>query len=353
MTVRVAPASSGGVFLLHSVDSPTAWTRQLAQGITEVLGDSVDVDESYLGLPSRGDEYFENKYEALLARFHNAPPAVVVTDGAAAFAFARKYRDDLFPEAGILYVNIPRPDPAYLSQCGDLCAGIPMQFDVQETVDLVFSLFPSTSVLIGIMDGSRESRILRQMVETAMEPYLDRAQVMFPGYELGGEEGLDSEKLRTVALSVPQGAAVLFIRYDQDDHGKPVSPDAMVQAVIERSVAPVFGLTDQWMGDGMVGGVMVSAAAQGREVGTMGRKMLAGILPADMLVEPLVGQVSLDVAVLERYGVAHANIPADAVLWHEPIKPTVLDTIEPVGWLGYALGCVLIAVAVFFWRSRR
>lgn len=173
-------ARAADVAVIHSSEVPSRWTDAFVRGLADGLGDEASVEQGWLGPPDRGDDFFETRFEVLEKQFHDTEPAVVVTDGSTAFSFIRKYRESLFPGVPVVYCAIPRPEPEYLGQCGE-CTGIPMPLSIRETVHFIFRLRPDTTTVVGIMDGSPETLKYRREAEAAMEPYLDHAEIVFPG----------------------------------------------------------------------------------------------------------------------------------------------------------------------------
>ncbi len=105
-------------------------------GLSIELGKAMNVKPVYLGLDEQDDDYFEDRYVTLATKWQDRIPVAVITDGSTAFAFMRKYREDIFVGAPVFYCGIPRPEPDFLSQCGN-CAGIPIKFAVADTIDLI------------------------------------------------------------------------------------------------------------------------------------------------------------------------------------------------------------------------
>ncbi len=284
-------------------------------------------------------------------QFHDTEPAVVVTDGSTAFSFIRKYRESLFPGVPVVYCAIPRPEPEYLGQCGE-CTGIPMPLSIRETVHFIFRLRPDTTTVVGIMDGSPETLKYRREAEAAMEPYLDHAEIVFPGNEYGDEGGLDAELVRTVANSVPRRGAVLFLGFDRDNTGKQVDPAAIVETLAARSAAPVFGLTDQWMDSGMLGGVMVRAQAQGAAAAQVVRRILAGESAAEMLPEAVQPVPVVDFTALTRFGIPSTRLSDDTLAVNVPQHPEEPSGAISSGTVLGLAGAVALALLAVMVRRR-
>ena len=270
------PAGRLSVVLLHDVDRPDARTRSMGQGLAEVLAGRGDILSVALGSQARGDEHFHARFETLRPDWGRTAPTAVIADGEAAFAFVRKYRDDFFAYAPVIYCGMAAPDPEYLRQCGD-CTGLPETPDAAAAADLIFRLRPDTGLVVGIMDGSPESAALRQAAERAVAQAVSagrsHAQAVFPGHEPGDDAGLTLRSLRGMASSIPATGAALFLGFAKDAQGRTVDQDgdnmeiAAVRLLTSRCSGPVFALTDRWMDPGADQGIAAAVTVPGQRPG--------------------------------------------------------------------------------------
>ncbi len=338
----VSPVLAGDVVLLHSEARPDGWTRGVARVLCPAEAADCRVTELFLGPASRGDDFFEDLYERFCPDWCGVSPAAVIADGESAFAFVRKYREDLFGVAPVVYLGMPRPEENLVSQCG-VCSGVPLTLDVRATIDLLFRLRPETEIVVGIMDGSPASMRLKLRVEAAMEPYQGRAQVVFPGHEPGDGNGLDMAGLATVASSVPRSGAVIFLGFLQDKTGGEVDEAQGVRLLAERSVAPVYVLTDRWMGTGVLGGVLACAEDQGRGAACLAIRLANNPLQSLPPVSQSARMV-IDLTVLTRFGVPADRLPADALKINPPPHPDETFGIVPI-----RVGVLFVGLVVLVW----
>jgi hypothetical protein len=289
------------------------------------------VSEFFLGPAWLGDDFFEDCFERLRPDWAGARPDAVIADGESAFSFVRKYREDLFDGAPVVWLGMERPDPALAAQCG-ACAGVVSGPDVQRTVDLVFRLRPDTAMVVGVMDDSPESLRLRGLVEAAMVPYQDRAQLLFPGHEPGDDQGLTVDGTAAVASSVPRAGAVLFLGFQRDAAGAEADEGAVVRALAGRSAGPVYVLADRWPGSGVLGGVVPVGKDHGRAASLQAGRLIRD--PAHPPADAVVGARTVaDLTVLARFGIPADRLPADALRRNPVPLPEETTGITPTGAL--------------------
>ena len=307
----VTPVLAGDLVVLHSSRGEDGWTRAVAASVCPADAPDCRVSELFLGPAWLGDDFFEDCYDRFSPAWGARRPDAVIADGESAFAFVRKYREELFGGAPVVWMGMARPDPALAAQCG-ACAGVPLEPDVRGTVDLVFRLRPETSLVVGIMDGSPESLRLKALAEAAMAPYLDHAQVVFPGYEPGDDQGLAMDGPAAVASSVPRSGAVIFLGFERDRTGAEADEAGLVRTVAERSEGPVYVLADRWPGSGVLGGVAGLGRGHGRAAALQAGRLIRDPAhpPADAAVS---ARTVADLTVLARFGIPADRLPADAV----------------------------------------
>jgi hypothetical protein len=345
------PALAQGIVVLHSEYGPTPWTQGIIAGLISELGERTEIRQEHLGGEDMNEEHFDSEYERLSRVHANTSPEAVVASGEIAFAFMRKYRETLFSDAPVVFCSMPRPGPELLRQCGD-CTGVPLDMDVSDTVDLIFATRPDTRLVVGIMDATPTSLSLRKSMEQAMTPYLDHAQLIFPGHEPGDNKGLDMETLDAVASSIPASGAVLFLGFQEDRTGKAVNDVKAVRMLSKQSAGPVFVLLDTWIGQEVLGGFVATGKNQGSSAAKLIKRILAGEPAEEMLPQPPQPQLVADATVLARFGIQAQNIPLlqTAQLVNKPVRPTETDTITSSGILSAALGLVALAALLYLLR---
>lgn len=329
------------VILLHSESSPTEWTKSFASGLEEGLESIAEVHQEFLGQEDMDEDDFDTVFHQLL-QAHRRPLAVV-TDGRIAFAFARKYGQELFPDAPVIFCSIPRPAPYILSSCKN-CTGLPVEYSIQAVVDLIFNLRPETQTVVGIADGTTQGKARMEAVTKAMCPYMDRAQLIFPGHETGDEAGLDLDGLSTVLSSIPSRGVTLFLGFSEDREGEPVLDESMAATLKTRISSPTFVLDDAFMGTGIVGGLMISGKTVGLDAARLVDRILHGANVQEMLPQPVHSELILDGKALARFGI---SAPDKATIVNPPEVVAEAENAIPANAAGWGVG-IILCVGLFF-----
>ncbi|MCJ2165190.1 MULTISPECIES: hypothetical protein [unclassified Pseudodesulfovibrio] len=345
----VPAAARDLVLLLHSESNPSAWTQDVATGLTAELNDSADVRQIFLQARSMDEDAFDDVFERLSQELAGVTPLAVVANGETAFAFARKYGDDLFPGAAVIFCSMGRPDTRVLTQSGN-CTGIPMEFDLKGSVDLIFSMCPGINLVVAIADASHSATPLMEDVRLAMQQYTDRAQIMFPGFEPGDDNGLDVKTLAETLSSVPSSGAVLFLGFAEDREGNPVSDEELSGLFRSHGTSPIFVVRDAWPDSGVLGGWMISGRTIGRDAARLVTRIGQGEAVQEMLPEPTRPELRFDGTALTRFGL---KAPPGAEITNQPVRHVVDESALPVSGLAWVFGLAALVALLYGIRRYR
>ncbi len=125
-----------------------------------------------------------------------------------------------------------------------------------------------------------------------------------------------------------------------------------METLAARSAAPVFGLTDQWMDSGMLGGVMVRAQAQGAAAAQVVRRILAGESAAEMLPEAVQPVPVVDFTALTRFGIPSTRLSDDTLAVNVPQHPEEPSGAISSGTVLGLAGAVALALLAVMVRRR-
>lgn len=341
-------ARSAQVALLHSERAASPWTEGVAQGLAEGLGAKAEVRQLFVRPETEDEDAYDDMFEKLAGELAGYSAQYVVADGEIGFAFARKYGPLLFPGAPVIACSLPEADAGELGRCSN-CAAIPLGYDVPGSVDLIFDMRPGTRLVVVVADGSEETRPLRDMADRAMRKYADRAQVLFPGFEPGNDRGLDLDLLGETLASVPSDGVVLFLDFSEERDETPVS-DGQLEALFREKIAsPVFVMRDAWPGSGVVGGLMVSGVAAGRDASGLVLRALDGEPVQEMLPRPTAPSLRFDGTALARFGLKG---PEQAIVVNAP-RAAEESPALPVTGLAWGFGLAAVVGLFFFLRRYR
>src|SRR5579863_3337444 len=108
---------------------------------------------------------------------------------------------------------------------------------------------------------------------------------------------------------------VIYTSLTHDEKGQPLIPAEVVPKIVAASAAPVYVMSDTFMGSGAVGGYVASFAEVGKTGGELALRMLAGEHPQDVVVQNV---YLFDWRQLRRWKIPESALPAGSVVLFRP-----------------------------------
>ncbi|MDM0081137.1 ATP-binding protein [Variovorax sp. J31P179] len=245
----------------------------------------------------------EQEFAALLAKkYATTHVDAVVTLGSAALDFAEKHRDELWPDARILFQVVPLESLANRS-LSPTTTGIPVQWDIAGTVELALSLRPDTRRLVVIHGSGDFDRSSVHVTRRQLEAFQKRLHI-----EYWTDASMDQFSRRIEQLSPDD--AVLYLSIARDAAGRTFLPREALAQLASVSRAPIYAPFDSYIGHGIVAGSLYSYEALGTRMADLVQEALAA--PTTPIPWATITKASCvaDARQLEHFGMSQARLPS-------------------------------------------
>jgi len=274
-------------------------------------------------------------------------PDLIVTVAGPAAVFARKYRQQLFPDTPTLFASV---DQKYLGDLplGDNETAVAAVNDYPHVIENILQLLPQTRQVFMVTGSGQVGQFWRRELENEFRRFHDR--LTFVWFEdLSFREAL----LRTASL--PDNSAILYIIFGTDGTGAAFADERLFAELHATANAPLFAGQSVYLGAGIVGGSLLSIDDLSRDTADVAVRLLSGESPGSVRVPPHVpGQPIFDWRELQRWGIAESRLPAGSVvryrspsLWQE-YRYTILGAIGAL-----AIQALLIVGLLYQRRARQ
>ena len=285
-------------------------------GLKEALaGKNITLDVEFLDSKRFFDEANFANFTALLQhKLRNSPPydALVVGDDNA-LNYAIKHRNTLFAGLPIVFLGINDVDNALnLSEKYGI-TGVLETISLNETLDIIRRVAPHTRRIAVIADptpsGQGDLKQFRQTMRI-------RGNMEYTVLDLSTTTWKEfSAQLRHLD---DNDAILLLAAYRDKDGDTKLFQDGL-RVIVNNAPCPIFHLWSHGMGEGILGGKVISFSEQGRRAGKLVLRILEGEDPALIKV---VGNGEANVPmfddkVLKRFKLPRAGLPDDAVVINE------------------------------------
>ncbi len=215
----------------------------------------------------------------LLALFNERPPDLVVTMGAPAARFAQVHRPRLFADTPMLITALEERT-VQRDALTPNDAVVPLRLDLPGAMEGMLQLLPETrQVFVIIGDSPLEQRWAKEL-QSAFEAFASRVRL-----EWSGDLGFDA--IRSRAAAMPSNSAVFYGLMFVDADGVPHEEHEALSALSAASAAPMFGVFDTQLGNGVVGGPMLPVERVAEAAAEVALALLAGAAPESLRPPPI------------------------------------------------------------------
>jgi PAS domain S-box-containing protein len=127
-------------------------------------------------------------------------------------------------------------------------------------------------------------------------------------------EGLPLDDLLNQVGRLQDDSAIIFSTYFRDIDGIPHTPRDVLEYIYAHTNAPIFGLTDTYLGHGIVGGQLTSAEQIGSTAAQIALNILDDKVPADMPPRKVPATNMFDWRELKRWGISEHQLPDNSIV---------------------------------------
>ena len=182
---------------------------------------------------------------------------------------------------------------------------------IGKTVALALTLRPEIRRIV-VIDGALAN------VDDIQRDATDQLQAFGSRIVVDYLKDLPLDRVVDHLHALPRDAAVLYLRQLIGNERESLIPLAGLEAVVKASPVPVFSVSDQQIGTGIVGGVMFDSTGDGERLGSTALRIGCGVRARDIPSVDGPEVPMFDWRQLERWKLREAALPAGSrVLFRE------------------------------------
>jgi signal transduction histidine kinase len=242
--------------------------------------------------------------QLLRKKYSEQPVDLIMTVGAPALEFAKKYQDAIWRGAPIVFMVVPAgtiPD-----QYGQLnVTGIYYDFDVDGTITLMSRLQPQWNHLLVVggtsaFDLAWNAHLLPNAEHVPQNVTVEYVNDRTP------------DELAALLARLPKATAVLYTSMSRDVSGATHTPRDVAGVLARTSTAPVYAMFPTMLGQGIIGGSMTSIEDEGAAAARLAVRVLRAGSANGIPSEPSPpARCLLDYRALVRWEIRESAIPDD------------------------------------------
>lgn len=306
--------NSKEVLLLHSYNSGLKWSDGITQGIKEIFDKYPQYDLSIEYMDSKkidSPEYFDNLMSLYEKKFSNRKYEVIITADNYAYEFVLKNYKKLFYNSAVVFCGVENFDKNSIpKELQDKVTGVVEYKEIKKNIELIKKIITDLGTLYIISDDSFSSLAIKEQILEESQEFKKDIKIIF-------DNQIDINNILEKINSLPFNSAVLFTSLYKDKNQKYITSNQLKE-FFNASKYPIFTLNKIHLGEGIVGGIMVSAQEQGT---------LAAKKTIDILDEKKVNEIAISIPtskyyfdhkVLEKFHLNNSHVPLLSTIVNEP-----------------------------------
>jgi signal transduction histidine kinase len=329
-----AAAEPKRVLLLHSFGPQfVPWVffaGQFREELFKQSTDKIDLYEASLeGARFQQPDEQRPVVDYLVALFGNRKLDLIVTIGAPATFFVQKYRAQLFPSVPLV-IGAPEQRAIKQALLTSNDAPVAVALDFRKWIESILQVRPDTTHIAWVVGASPLEKFWTEEFRRVSQPFEDR--ISFEWFN-----DLRFEDMLKRVSKLPPHSALFFVDLRVDAAGVPLDRDLVLPRLRVATNAPIFSYIDSYLGQGIVGGPMLSTEDVGRRMAEAAVRILRGELPGDIKMPPVIpGAAQYDWRELQHWNISEARLPAGSVVRFR----------EPSVWAQYRSQIALVCAVV-------
>jgi len=259
-------AISNEVLLLHSYHKGYKWSDDISLAVEQNLKKhNINLTTEYMHTKRIANEnYFALLAEVFREKFKYYNFDLVIASDNNALDFIIKYKNTLFKDKPILFCGINNFNESLLieNNLTDRVKGVVENVDIEKNIELILKIHPFTKEILIINDKTKTSLQVKKEFLNIKEKFKNRVSFKYI-------DEIDFNSLKRKVKTLPENRAILFLLLFKDKKGQNFTYKENLKSISKASNAPIYGLWDFYLGEGIVGGLLTSAFAQGDFVSKM------------------------------------------------------------------------------------
>lgn len=304
-------------------------------------GEHVELDVEFMDSKRFDNEVNLANFYALISYklSQQAPYDLVVTADDNALRFVLDYRSDLFPETPIVFFGVNNVELALAQNDDPQITGVVEAVSMVDTLALMTHLTPGVQHVYAIVDKTPSGQGDLQTYHAAALNFPD---VVFDQIDL---RTLTFTDFATTLNTLPSDSAVLLLSAYYDQDGRFLSFADSLQLITQNLNVPLYHLWYHGMGDGVLGGKLISHYEQAQTAAQMAVQILHGVPVSRIpVLDESPNQYMFDYTQMKRFGIRQQDLPAGALIINEP--ETLYSRYKNIVWTVVAIMSMLVAFVI-------
>jgi len=308
-------AKDKNVLMISSYSPGFATFFDQVEGVKSELDSySIQLDVEFMDSKRfQTKENYYNFYESMKYKLENTYvyDAVIAADDNA-LKFFMENQDELFNGIPMVFMGINNIENATIASEDSLVTGIIEAVSIKETIEIARVLLPEAERIVAIVDSTHTGQ---SDFSTCKQISSNFSDLEFTSIDTSH---LDFDQFEMELSSLDKKDIVLLLSLYTDKSGNIISFNDGLKIILDNCPAPVFHIYMHGMGDGLIGGKIISHYEQGVQAGKLALRILSGEPPSEIpVIKNSPNKYIFDYAVMKKFNIRANKLPDEAIIINE------------------------------------
>lgn len=311
-TSQLSAIDNQKVLILHSYNQTYKWTDDTNRGISEVFKNHSSHIDFYIEYMDTkrfvSNEYYDLLKSTYERKYKHIKFDLIISSDNNAFNFIKKYNNTIFKKSPVVFMGVNYLKPKDIEGFTNF-TGINEQTNIGKNYQLIKKLHPTVKNIYTIIDDTTTGNIVKKEALSIIENYPDKSI----NFEIITK--VSFEELKQKVQNLPPNSAILLTIFFRTKNNLALEYYEVSEMIEKYSKAPLYGLWDFNLENGIIGGYLTSGYYHGKTAALMGKKILEGAKIEDVpVLYKSPNKYIFDNNRLEEFKIATINMPADSII---------------------------------------
>lgn len=303
--------STKNILFISSYSPSNSDVKDQIRGVESVLDKSINIEYEFLN--SNLINYDRNSQQFLdTLQFHlNAAGSkfdLVIAGNNDALKFILENRFELFPNTPVVFLGVDNIELAQKASNEWNITGIAQKYDFEKNIKLAQSLFSKSNKIVAVIDDSLTGIGQNMQFSDAAKNHPD-----FEFIRINPSQLTESEIIDQIS-QLGSDSVLMHFSMTSDKNGKRFNEVETANIICGNSNIPVMRLIDTGIGDGYLGGCVISPYKQGISAAKIAENILNGERAENIpMSDTHETQYKFDYDIITKYKIDISAIPSRCV----------------------------------------
>lgn len=307
------------VLIINSYHFGLSWTdestRAEIETIKEKYGEDVRFYVEYMDWKEHPTVQSLDLFESMMYEKYNerAFDLIIASDDAA-LTFVLDHRTNLFDGIPVVFHGVSESSFNNLVKDANGLTGILEIVDIRSTIEVAKQVNPEMKTFYIVHDQTESGKAMGEAASEEIKRW-------FPELEAHIITNRTIDEIVEFTGTLTDKDSILMTAYYTDISGRNINFEDMILKVSQSTEAAVFSLYDFAIGNGALGGNMLSAKMIGERAGEVANRILDGESPESIpLVRENMHLNAIDYEAAEKFGIDYERLSEDIMIINRPIS---------------------------------